>query len=184
MKKDQEFLALKERLEVLFGIRGNSLDRAVRLRELNALIGRFPRLLSESDSLDSRVTTLRSDYDLLDGRVTTLRSETVDRDSGWQTPTLLNGWVNFLAGNQSARYRRLSSGLVVIEGVIKSGNQLDGTPLFTLPAGFRPSGDILFAASSGSQPAGLTVRPFGDVVTGYNVSPSWLSITISFYASQ
>jgi len=56
----------------------------------------------------------------------------------WQTPTLLNGWVNFGSGYNSAGYWKDSFGVVHLRGLIKSGTATAGTVIFTLPAGYRP----------------------------------------------
>jgi hypothetical protein len=61
-------------------------------------------------------------------------------------PTLLNSWVNNGAPTQTAGYWKDSSGIVHIQGVIKSGTV--GAAAFTLPAGFRPSNDEYFSCIS------------------------------------
>ena len=53
----------------------------------------------------------------------------------WITPTLLNGWVAFNAGAAPA-YFKDEFGSIVIKGIVKSGTI--GSPIFTLPAGYRP----------------------------------------------
>ena len=55
--------------------------------------------------------------------------------------TLQNGWVNFNAGSAPTVYKDLS-GVVHINGAIKSGTAVFGTTLFALPAGFVPSNEI------------------------------------------
>ena len=45
-----------------------------------------------------------------------------------------NSWVNL--GTNVARFRKLPSGLVIVEGQIKSGT--NGLVAFTLPAGYQP----------------------------------------------
>ena len=58
-----------------------------------------------------------------------------------KTPTLQNGWVVNSAGLTPTFYKDLS-GVVHINGAIKDGTAVFGTTLFTLPTGFRPSGDV------------------------------------------
>lgn len=55
--------------------------------------------------------------------------------SVWTAPVFQNGWIDYGAGYQTARYRKLGD-IVYIEGLIKSGTI--GLVAFTLPAGLRP----------------------------------------------
>lgn len=58
----------------------------------------------------------------------------------WQTPTLLNGWVNNGGGWLTAAYRMEADGVTVrLRGSIKNGTS--GT-CYTLPPGFRPTGTV------------------------------------------
>lgn len=61
-------------------------------------------------------------------------------------PTLAGTWVNFGAGFRDSGYWRDAAGVIHLTGIVKSG--VIGTPIFTLPAGFRPSAAILFAIVS------------------------------------
>jgi sorbitol-specific phosphotransferase system component IIA len=61
-------------------------------------------------------------------------------EADWLTPTLLNSWVNYGGTMQPAQYKRIGD-RVYIRGVVKSGT---GSPIFTLPAGYRPPYDIGF----------------------------------------
>jgi hypothetical protein len=58
--------------------------------------------------------------------------------SGWTAATLVNSWVNY-TGYVPAQYRKVN-GLVVFEGGIASGSS---TVALTLPAGYRPSAQLL-----------------------------------------
>jgi hypothetical protein len=58
-----------------------------------------------------------------------------------KTPTLQNSWVVNAVGLTPTFYKDLS-GVVHINGAIKSGTATFGTTLFTLPTGFRPSADV------------------------------------------
>jgi hypothetical protein len=57
----------------------------------------------------------------------------------WIAPTLLAGWVNYGAPYDNAGYRKEPTGLVRLRGVIKNGTIANGTVLFNLPVGYRPS---------------------------------------------
>jgi len=54
----QDMDLVKERLEILFGIRGAADERAVRKKELDALNNRVTRMREELDALESRVSSL------------------------------------------------------------------------------------------------------------------------------
>jgi hypothetical protein len=74
-------------------------------------------------------------------------------------PTLLNGWVNFGAGQDTAGYYKDSSGTVRLKGLIKSGAL--GATAFTLPVGFRPAEIRYFACWSNSAFGGCNVAADG-----------------------
>ncbi len=104
-------------------------------------------------------------------------------DESWQIPTLQNGWINYEAGYITARYRKLSSGLVVLSGLVKSG--ATGVPIFNLPSGYRPTANLIFPAVTSPNAIGrVDVVPSGDVL-GRSVDPGWVSLDgIRFYAEQ
>ena len=82
-------------------------------------------------------------------------------DSGWQTPTLLNGWSDFGDGWQEARYRKIGN-RVTIEGLVKDG-ALPNSDIFSLPAGYRPTKSLLFRQVAETGDYVLTVNASGDV---------------------
>lgn len=87
-------------------------------------------------------------------------------DSGWQSLTLANSWLNFGGGYASARYRKVN-GIVYIQGTIKSGTVAPGTLLATLPAGFRPSAHIVAPAFQAATSAlSVEVLSTGGLVIG------------------
>lgn len=103
-------------------------------------------------------------------------------DTGWATPTLQNGWSSIGSGYVAARYRRLN-GIVYVQGTISGGTTTDGTVLFNLPAGFRPSASAQYpvAAGSSSGTMRVEVQSSGNVVLRTPVvSP--FSINFSFPA--
>lgn len=55
----------------------------------------------------------------------------------WITPTLLNNWVNFGAGESTCQYHKDAMGYVHLKGIVKSGTIINA--IFTLPVGYRPS---------------------------------------------
>lgn len=79
----------------------------------------------------------------------------------WLTPQLTNGWQSF-SSTLVARYAKLSCGLVVLSGAIKSGTL--STTAFTLPLGYRPGQDLnLSAWSDGETDSKLFINSAGSV---------------------
>lgn len=88
----------------------------------------------------------------------------------WQTPTLLNSWVNF-PGLVPAGYRKdPATGLLYIRGTIENGTTSTSTALFNLPVGYRPTyrHDIafLYVAAAVEYLGRIIVYPNGDVTLG------------------
>jgi hypothetical protein len=86
--------------------------------------------------------------------------------TGWITPTLINGWSNFGSGWATMQYRRDSLGMVHIKGFITGGTV--GAAAFILPVGYRPTENSMYpsvTASGGSTIIGrIDVYPAGDVL--------------------
>ncbi len=92
-------------------------------------------------------------------------------------PAFENSWVNFGGVEVTAAFRRVGD-VVQIQGTVKSGTIT--AAVFTLPAEYRPSGDLIFATdTSVTTHARLDVESDGSVVakTGsnayYSLSPAW-----------
>lgn len=68
----------------------------------------------------------------------------------WSTPTLKNGWIQYTAntGSYPIQYGKDAIGTVNIRGAVSSGVVGSSTPVFTLPAGFRPPFPHLFIGVS------------------------------------
>jgi hypothetical protein len=68
--------------------------------------------------------------------------------SNWIKPVLLNTWENYEAEGgtfANAMYRRGVDGRVTIIGLVKhTAAGANGTVIFTLPVGYRPSKQLLF----------------------------------------
>lgn len=60
-------------------------------------------------------------------------------DTAWIAPTLQNSWVNLGNPWAKAGYRKDSLGFVWIKGCVANGTVGVGTPIFTLPVGYRPA---------------------------------------------
>ncbi len=96
----------------------------------------------------------------------------------WQTPSLLNSWVNYGGSFVPAGYFIDSMGIVHLRGLVKDGSIGAGIPIFNLPVGYRPTYTELFNANStGSLGFGrVDVNSNGDViaVSGDN---RWISLS-------
>lgn len=68
-------------------------------------------------------------------------------ETTWTVPTLGNGWTSGGGADAIVGYRKLSSGLVVLTGVLHPGTW--GATIFTLPAGYQPGAIIVFGLISG-----------------------------------
>lgn len=84
-------------------------------------------------------------------------------DTGWITPTLTGGWLDFGPPYTPIRYRRIN-GLVYIEGVGKNGGT--GATTFTLPVGFRPGSTKIFATPANAGVADVRAQTTGEVFVG------------------
>ncbi len=91
----------------------------------------------------------------------------------WQTPTLLNSWVDFGGGHNDTKYFKDPFGVVHIKGLIKFGTI--GLPAFTLPSGYRPLSTEIYGVISNSAFAELRIDASGSVVpiSGNN---AWFSL--------
>lgn len=103
-----------------------------------------------------------------------------------KTPTLLNGWTDYNASYYApASYWKDSTGVVHLSGMIKGGAVAAGTVLFTLPEGYRPERQELFATVSVNLPARVDVAANGSVFLQSGGNTGWLSLCgISFRAKE
>jgi hypothetical protein len=100
----------------------------------------------------------------------------------WHTPVLLNGWVDYdTTVWQGARYRKLSNGMVTIQGLVKNGT---GPPsdIFFLPVGYRPAKNLLFASIGNNVFARVDVYLTGSVNWSVGGTNGFVSISLSFFA--
>lgn len=80
-----------------------------------------------------------------------------------------NGWVNFGGTNATCSYYKDAFGRVWLKGTAKSGTI--NTAIFTLPSGYRPAEEEIFAVVSNGVFGGVVVRPDGTVTcfSGSNI---------------
>jgi hypothetical protein len=107
----------------------------------------------------------------------------------WIAPTLLNSWINFGGAYNTVGYYKDDFGIVHIRGLIKSGVVNAGTPLFTLPAGYRPIEQCSIATLSNTTtavPCVIEISVTGSVQIGaFPAGDTWLALDgIHFRAEQ
>ncbi len=93
-------------------------------------------------------------------------------DETFIAPTLLNSWVAFGGTGNPPGYFKDAHGVVHLRGLVKSGTV--GAAIFTLPAGYRPANQELFACVSNDAFGRLDVTSAGNVTlaVGSNVFAS------------
>lgn len=120
-----------------------------------------PNIKETVDDAVTAISGLRRDVSVLQN----VKSD--KQQPQWIEPTLLNGWVSYDIAYPSVRYHKDSMGYIHIEGLIKSGVTIVGTPLFYLPTGYRPAKNLTVAtvsnAGSGETLGRLRVLPNGEV---------------------
>lgn len=107
-------------------------------------------------------------------------------NSTWITPTLLNGWSWYGSIFSTPQYTKSSDGIVSLKGLIGGGTATAGTPIFTLPVGYRPSSRQLMGSVSSGLDYRIDVETNGVVyLQGGNISSAWVSLdTVRFLAEQ
>lgn len=101
----------------------------------------------------------------------------VGDDSGWQPAPLMNGFIDYGANWQIARFRRLN-GVVYLEGSIKNG--APSVPIFILPPGFMPVDKLIFSTIGNNTLARIDIDSNGVVEANVHNS-QWISLSgISF----
>lgn len=98
----------------------------------------------------------------------------------WTAVTYQNGWADLGPGFQGVSYTKVD-GRVYLRGTAKNGVVALGTPMFTLPTGFRPPSNLLFAVQSNGAFGYLSVASSGvvSVGAGNNTSVSFDGIDFS-----
>jgi hypothetical protein len=92
-------------------------------------------------------------------------------------PAFQGTWVNYGGAAETAAFYKDASGIVRLKGTIKSGALT--TPAFTLPAGYRPAGEIIFAVVSNLAFGELVITTAG-LVTPYVGNNQSFGLNVSF----
>ena len=97
------------------------------------------------------------------------------------TPTLLNSWVAFAAGED---VKAIKGGkIVTVNGLIKSGTTTNGTTLCVLPAGWRPRSTYWFSCPvSGGGHAQISIDSGGNVIGQAGLNATFTAVSLSFEA--
>jgi len=106
---------------------------------------------------------------------------------GWLDLVLENGWVQTASVDAVLpQFFKDKYGKVHVRGVITSGTTANGTQIFNLPAGYRPSKVEIkpVLEDTGSGDAHVHIAPDGDVIIQRVTSSSELSISFDFYAEN
>lgn len=94
-------------------------------------------------------------------------------------PAFQNGWTNYGGGFQAAGFWIDALGIVHLRGMIQSGTV--GSAAFTLPPGFRPVVQELFASMSNLNAGRVDVTSGGAVVPTSPSGNAWCTLSgISF----
>jgi microcystin-dependent protein len=98
-------------------------------------------------------------------------------------PAFASGWVNYGDGRDAA-FRKEPDGKVRFRGLVKSGTVAYGSPIFTLPVGYRPEQNESFPVVANDAFGHMVILATGDVylVIGSNV---WVDLhSVSFHTAQ
>lgn len=96
-------------------------------------------------------------------------------------PSLLNGFYNYGGGFGTVGYFKDKNGIVHIKGLVSGGST--GTDIFTLPTGYRPSGNLIFMQLANNAIARIDVQSDGSVYYSSGQSGVFLTLSgISFRA--
>lgn len=66
-------------------------------------------------------------------------------DTAWKALPYVNGWADYGLPYSPCGYRKLSSGLVVLRGLVQGGT---ATQILTLPVGYRPGIQLLLGVQT------------------------------------
>ena len=107
-------------------------------------------------------------------------TQAVSPPDTWHSFAYSNGWVDYGAPYSPAGYRKLSSGLVVLKGLVMNGT---ATTIATLPAGYRPGIQLLFGAQTSPNVMCRVDVSTAGVINHTGGSAGWISLNgITFLA--
>lgn len=123
--------------------------------------------------VDGAVTSAKLDTNIaVDG---TFSAGSITQPS-WIAPTLLNSFANYDASiYQPAGYFKDLSGRVHLRGLLKRSAAAFNTPIFTLPVGYRPAKQTLFALLAANLDGRLDVDASGNVFVATATAANWFT---------
>lgn len=96
-------------------------------------------------------------WNRVDGYFELARTETA-------TPNFYTGWSNFGGSWSPVTCYKDANGLVTLYGLIRrTGASVSVSGICQIPAGFRPTADVMLPAATNNNPARLAVRASGDL---------------------
>lgn len=101
-------------------------------------------------------------------------------DSGWITATLQNGYTSYNDPYGPIKYRKIGNVVNIQGSTNQATNQLT---IFTLPPGFRPDRQVIFATQNGNALARLDITKAGEVKPDFT-SNTWFSCNCTFIVAQ
>lgn len=105
-------------------------------------------------------------------------------EGAWNALTLQNSWVDFGGALETAGYKNHNGGIVYVKGTVKSGTATAGTVIATLPAGFRPLNDRVFAVRSSAAGGEARVKANGEITIEAGNNTYFSLDNIFFWAEQ
>ena len=105
--------------------------------------------------------------------------------ASWTNLALMNGWVAY-GGFSSPQYTKGSDNIVMVKGLIKSGNVADSTVIGCLPVGYRPKDRTLIQGGiANAKAVRWDIRQTDGCIEIYYGDATWSSLdAISFVAEQ
>jgi len=102
-------------------------------------------------------------------------------DSGWITATLNSPYTNFGSPYGDVQYRKIGD-IVNIQGLVNANSAANGSTIFTLPSGYRPSLRLVFAqANANTSITRIDITTDGDVIAFVITNnTSWTSLALTF----
>ncbi|MDD5089981.1 MAG: hypothetical protein PHQ23_03605 [Candidatus Wallbacteria bacterium] len=92
----------------------------------------------------------------------------------WIAPALQGAWSNYGGGWSTPGYYKDSVGTVHLKGLVQGGAV--PSTIFTLPAGYRPIEQLIFAAITNGILGRIDVYPSGAVVANTPTSNGWVPL--------
>ncbi|MGL5713165.1 MAG: hypothetical protein ACRCX2_09115, partial [Paraclostridium sp.] len=111
------------------------------------------------------------------------------RTDGWVNINLQNGWTNYSNGYSVARYNKLESGEVFVEGLINSGTTTDYIQVWDVAAiGPKTTNIMVAGIKAGTNKDGSFGNsehyPDGKVAKIWNASSNWHSVVHNYIIDQ